>query len=289
VAHWGDAAPRGTVLLFPGRTEYIEKYGPAARDLLARGYATLTIDWRGQGIAARMQPNRAIGHVACFGDYQHDVAAMVTHARATGLPEPYFLLAHSMGGCIGLRALTDGLPVRAAAFSSPMWGIRFSHAVRPLAWTLAAVSRPLRFSHVLAPGQRSETYVRRATFEGNSLTSDPEMFAFMQRQVTAHPDLALGGASLHWLHESLREMRMLAALPAPDLPCITLLGDHEEIVDPDRIRQRMAAWPGGQLIMVPGGRHETMMEGPAIREILFDAVAACFAAAPPTQHDRRFA
>ena len=56
VAVWGRDAPKGTVLLFPGRTEYVEKYGRAAGDLLARGFATVAIDWRGQGLADRLQP-----------------------------------------------------------------------------------------------------------------------------------------------------------------------------------------------------------------------------------------
>ena len=59
-AHWvarGETL-KGTILLFPGRTEYIEKYGPAAAEFLARGYAMVAIDWRGQGIADRTTNNR---------------------------------------------------------------------------------------------------------------------------------------------------------------------------------------------------------------------------------------
>ena len=55
--------PRGTVLLFPGRTEYIEKYGRTAQELAERGFATLAIDWRGQGLSDRMLDDPRIGHV----------------------------------------------------------------------------------------------------------------------------------------------------------------------------------------------------------------------------------
>ena len=54
VGLWHRQGPAGTVLLFPGRTEYVEKYGRTARLLAARGLATLVIDWRGQGIADRL-------------------------------------------------------------------------------------------------------------------------------------------------------------------------------------------------------------------------------------------
>ena len=53
VGLWSHPGAQGTVLLLPGRTEYVEKYGRAAADLRSRGYATLAIDWRGQGLADR--------------------------------------------------------------------------------------------------------------------------------------------------------------------------------------------------------------------------------------------
>lgn len=279
VAVWTTDAPRGTVLLFPGRSEYVEKYGPAAGDLAARGYATVAIDWRGQGLAGRMLPDRTVGHVAKFADYQRDVAAMVAHAQALGLPRPWHLLAHSMGGCIGLRSLVRGLDVASCAFTAPMWGIQMAPALRPVAWTLSSLSRPLRFGHVFAPGQVSESYVLRSPFEGNTLTGDPQMYAWLQSHLHAHPDLALGGATLHWLNESLTEMRALAALPSPELPCLTWLGSTETIVDPRRIRDRMARWPDGELIEIDGSRHEVLMEGPAIRARVYDGIAAHFDAA----------
>jgi len=273
VAQWGSDAPRGTVLLFPGRTEYIEKYGRAARDLQQRGFATLTIDWRGQGLADRLMINGALGHVGRFSDYQLDIAAMVAHATCQNLPRPWFLLAHSMGGCIGLRALVENLPVAAAAFTAPMWGIQMSAALRPVAWTLSGVSKPLRLSHLIAPGQQAETYVLRAEFAGNDLTNDPEMFDYMRAQLQAHPELAIGGPSLRWLNESLYEMRDLAAQPSPSLPCLTFLGTEETIVDIPRIHHRMARWAGAELVTVPRAKHEIMMENATIRGQSFDRIA----------------
>ncbi|WP_236638272.1 alpha/beta fold hydrolase [Mangrovicoccus ximenensis] len=115
--------PKGTVLCFPGRTEYIEKYGPTARDFMAAGYGFAAIDWRGQGLADRLLSDPRLGHVDRFADYQRDVAAFLAHAGEAGLPKPWFLLAHSMGGAIALQSLEAGLEVRAAAFSAPMWQV----------------------------------------------------------------------------------------------------------------------------------------------------------------------
>lgn len=273
---WNRDAERGTVLLLPGRSEYVEKYGPAATDLAERGYAAIAIDWRGQGLADRLLPNPALGHVEAFSDYQTDLAAVMDQIRALDLPRPFYLLGHSMGGCIGLRSVHDGLRVEAAAFTAPMWGIQMSPALRPVAWTLSSVSRQLRFSHVFAPGQVPAPYVMRVTFEENHLTRDEEMFEWMRAHLTAHHELGLGGPSLSWLNGALLEMRDLARRPAPDLPCLTYLGTREAIIDAERVREKMKDWPGGRLEVIEGAEHEIMMESPAIRARFFDDVACHF-------------
>ncbi|MFQ3183302.1 MAG: lysophospholipase [Alteromonas macleodii] len=276
VGHWPVDQAKGTILIFTGRTEYIEKYGRTALDFGKRGYSCVAIDWRGQGIADRLLENRAVGHVESFDDYQLDVKAMLAHVKSLGLPEPYHLFGHSMGGCIGLRALYDGLPVKTAAFSAPMWGIKISAAMRPIAWGLSSISKPLGFSGLFTPGQHAETYVLRATENDNVLTADVSSFILLQQQLKLHPELALGGPSLHWLNESLREMRLLSQRPSPDVPSITFLGTEEAIVDPARVYQRMEKWPHSTLIILENGRHEVLMEIPKIRNRVFDESTKLF-------------
>ncbi|MCB2136958.1 MAG: alpha/beta hydrolase [Rhodobacteraceae bacterium] len=267
---------KGTVFLFPGRTEYIEKYGPAAGELSARGYAMATLDWRGQGLAERLLPDPAPGHISRFRDYQKDVAALLAFVSAEDLPKPYYLLAHSMGGCIGLRSLHEGCGARAAVFSAPMWGIGMTPALRPVAISLGFMAPRIGMGHKLVPGTKPKTYVLDAPFEGNVLTRDPAMYAFMQRQLTQHPELAIGGPTLRWLHEALSETRALAALPSPACPALTVLGRLERVVDTAAIHRRMARWPGGRLDLVDGAEHEVIMEGTDIRARFFDAAAAHF-------------
>ena len=98
---------RGTAVLFPGRTEFAEKYGRVARALVARGFAVAVIDWRGQGLSDRPPLNPMLGHVEDFRDYQRDVAALLDLVAGLALPGPALLFAHSMGGCIGLRTLLE--------------------------------------------------------------------------------------------------------------------------------------------------------------------------------------
>ena len=48
---------RGTVCLFQGRGEFIEKYFEVVADLRRRGFGVATMDWRGQGGSSRMLSN----------------------------------------------------------------------------------------------------------------------------------------------------------------------------------------------------------------------------------------
>ena len=267
----------GTVLLFPGRTEYIEKYAQTAGELAARGYATLAIDWRGQGLADRLLDDRRIGHVQHFPDYQKDIAAMLRAARGLDLPRPFHLLAHSMGGAIGLRAVMEGLPVQSCAFSGPMWGIHMSPWSRPLAVSLANLGPVFGIGTHLMPSTSYQGYVLEQEFDGNQLTTDPDMYQMMRDQLTACPDLGIGGPSLIWLRESLAETRLLAGRASPDIPCLTFLGTAEKIVDTKAIHSRMEKWPRGTLELVPGAEHEVLMEGPDTRKLVFDRLVKHFA------------
>ncbi len=273
---WPMEGAKGTVLIFPGRTEYIEKYGGAAAEFAARGLATMAIDWRGQGLADRMLDNPLIGHIDHFPDYQKDVSTMMRAARSLNLPRPFFLVAHSMGGCIGLRAVMEGLPVQAAAFTGPMWGIHISPQMRLPAKLLSTWMPKFNQGHRLPVGTTATPYPLEAPFEDNMLTTDEQMYDMMRDQLSAHPELKLGGPSYIWLREALAETRHLAQRAAPNLTSIAFVGTNERIVDIPRIEARMETWKGGQLRMVEGGEHEVLLESEAIRTPIFDEMASLF-------------
>lgn len=273
---WPKAGAKGTVFLLPGRTEYIEKYGRAAADLAARGYATICVDFRGQGLSDRLSQDPMAGHIEDFDHYQLDLDTMLDTAQRHALPQPYFILSHSMGGCIALRRLMGKHPFQAAAFSAPMWGIALSSWMRPLAGVISTVSSLFGLSHLYAPGTGAKTYVTDAQFMGNVLTTDPEMWRYMQSQALAHPEITLGGPSIAWGRAALMECHALSMLPSPSLPCYTALGTAEKVVDPMPIHARMAIWAGSKLDLYTGAEHEIMMEGPQARARFFDSACALF-------------
>ncbi|MEO9516120.1 MAG: alpha/beta hydrolase [Paracoccaceae bacterium] len=273
---WSTPNARGTVFMFPGRTEYIEKYAPTAQELANRGLTTFAIDWRGQGLADRMTENRKVGHVDTFPDYQKDVAAMRAMAESLNLPKPWFLLAHSMGGCIGLRALNEGLPVEYAAFTGPMWGIRIAPHLQPFAFLLKHAMPAFGLGHQTPPTTIPDPYVHNAPFKNNMLTKDRAMWDMMGDQIRKYPDLGLGGPSYVWLREAVKECNWLHAQPSPDVPCVTYLGTDERIVHLGRIHDRMARWPNGHLEIMERGEHEVLVEVPEMRTQVFDDLASRF-------------
>lgn len=273
-----QSGEKGTVLIFTGRTEYIEKYGRVAKDLAAAGYATATCDWRGQGMSDRIAEDPNIGHVDAFGDYQRDVEAFLGVVRHMGLPEPYHLIGHSMGGAIGLRALTDGLPVKRAVFSGPMWGIRILNTLGPIATILLEGANLFRLGGSYAPGTNGESYVLKQGFDGNGLTHDAATFSWLQAHVHADARLGLGGPSMNWMREAKQEMARLADITSVPCPTLALVGNEDNIVAQRNVLHFAEPWADGRAELIEGARHEAMMETPAIREVFMSKTLAHLAA-----------
>src|SRR5438045_6388395 len=108
-ARWHPPPGRkGTVCLFQGRAEFIEKYFETVRELRARGFAVATIDWRGQGGSERALSDPHKGHVRDFSEYEHDVEAFMKEVVLPDCPPPIFAIAHSMGGTVMMRLARRG-------------------------------------------------------------------------------------------------------------------------------------------------------------------------------------
>lgn len=277
----GPGAATGTVLLFPGRTEYLEKYAPFARRLTAAGLHVLGIDWRGQGASDRLQADPRPGHIRDFADYQRDVVEMVVAAGELELPRPWHLLAHSMGGCIGLAALEADLPVASAVFSAPMWGINLRRIQHGVALGIAYLAGRIGRGGLPAPGSGGSirTYLLDEAFSENLLTHDVDEWARLLREAAHWKDLTIGGASFDWVGKALNECTRLSRIVSPEVPMLVSLGSEERIVSGQAIRDRVARWPAAELLEVPGARHEVMMEVAPLRDLFLQAALRRFGAA----------
>src|SRR6266702_5210984 len=123
---WGHLPvgnPAAECVMVGGFGEFIEKQFEMVRHLAARGIAVWCLDWRGQGgsIRPRRLPTRP--RARKFERDAEDLAAFAADKLRGNLPR--LLVAHSMGGAIGLICLRRHSRLFAAAvLSSPMVGLR---------------------------------------------------------------------------------------------------------------------------------------------------------------------
>jgi len=266
---------RGTLVLTHGRTEFIEKYYEVIDELLSRGFAVFTFDWRGQGLSWRPLDDRFKGHVRDFKDHVEDMREMLDTHVTPNFPGPYFSMSHSMGGHANLRIAHD-LPdaFDAMVFSAPMWGIQLGSGVI-LALTLAVA----RLNMLLG---RAEAYVLGGAeqgisdepFEGNKVTNDPSRFKRCMDLLRAMPDLGLGAPTYEFFDVSWMSMGMARQpdyLAGIKTPLLVTCGAEERIVDNDTIAQMMPHLTNGELVMVPDAQHEILMEKDGARGVFWTA------------------
>lgn len=264
IAYW-QGGERGTVLLFPGRTEYIEKYGRTVAKLQERAFNVVVFDWRGQGLSDRPDNRLDRGFVGHFNEYQQDIAAALALPEIMMLQGPRLLMSHSMGGCIALRAMVEGLDIEAAIFSSPMWGLPGQSAAKLAIGAINTLGRPFGRHKALVPGTKPTHYVSANPFDGNELTNDPDYYAMFKAHLATQPELGLGGPTIHWAVEAIKEMGALLTAEVPDIPILTFAGTQEYVVDDETIKSRATSFSNGQFELIKDGKHEIWMETPIIQ------------------------
>ena len=271
--------PVGTVLICTGRSEFIEKYFPVVAELRRRGFAVVVFDWRGQGLSRRPLSNPLKGHVDHFSDYEGDLLAVVDQVLRPFCPGPWFGLAHSMGGAIALNAAADRPELfRRLVLSAPMVEI----ARLPFKSWARAVARLCRhggLSRSFVPGGRGRAMLFRA-FEENLLTSDEARYRAVLDYLRVEPRLVLGAPTLGWLHAAFVAMARLHEADYPErmrTPVLAVVPGFDRVVEPRATERLVSRLRASRVVMVPGSRHEILME----RDVYRDQFWAAFDAFVP--------
>ena len=262
-ARWEPPPGRkGTVCLFQGRAEFIEKYFETVRDLRDRGFAVATLDWRGQGLSERRVHNPRKGYVRSFNDYFLDLEAFINEVVLPDCPPPVFALAHSMGATVLLRAAARGhrwfdrMVLLAPMIALP--GLRRSFAGRTLVKTL----RLTGLGSMYVPGGDASVMMQRP-FAGNLLTSDPVRYARNVAVLEAEPALAIAWPTVAWTDAAFRVMAELSQPTYPGKirqPMLIIAAGQDAIVSTPAIDEFSVRLRAGSHLIVPGARHELLME-----------------------------
>lgn len=282
---------RGTVCIFTGRGEYIEKYFEVVADLRRRGYAVAIHDWRGQGGSERPLSNSRKGHVVGFTEYDRDVAIFMSEIVVPHMPPPYTALAHSMGGNILLRNAHDELsPFERMVLLAPMIEIhpQILGVSQRLARVYAETSCMLGLAGTFVRGGGGEPE-EMVDFEMNRLTSDHVRWSRNKAILEAAPELALGSPTVGWLRSALRSCAMLQRPDFPKyaaVPILAFAAGADKVVSSRAIEDFAVELKVGGVVLMPGSRHEILMESDAIRQRFWAAFDAYMGVPVPRSSSR---
>ena len=267
---------RGTVCIFQGRTEFIEKYFETVRDLRERGFAVATLDWRGQGLSDRLLADRSKGHIKSFAQYDTDLETFMREIVLPDCPPPYFALCHSTGAAVLLRAADRGERwFDRMVFTAPLIQLarvpygRFAPVIARTLRILGFGSMPVRSRHGAVLGLQP--------FVGNILTSDPVRYARVAAVLEAEPDLAIGGPTVAWTDSAFRVMQEFSAVGYPDRirqPILIVAAGRDRITSTPAIEEFAIHLRAGSHLIISGALHEIMMEQDSYRNQFWAAFDA---------------
>lgn len=275
VGYWETERPaRGTVFISPGRGEPIEKYYEVVRDLLARDLCVVAHDWRGQGLSARLLPDRLKCHARSGEEFLDDFQRLLDSFEDRA-PKPWIMLGHSMGAALNLGTLAKGEQrISGAFFTNPMLRVRTGrHAM----WSVNFQTN-WQVNH-----GRGTDYVPELfddpfehTYEDDALTHDKARYEVWREQLFACPHLAVGTPTWGWLSFALKlgaellkdKQKVLKKIKTP----VTILcsGDDQVIAkQPSKLFTKKLG--KGQYVEVNGAEHEILIEAEEYRREAFKA------------------
>ncbi len=278
-ARWAAARrpTRGTVCILQGRGETIEKYFETVEELRSRGFAVAVFDWRGQGGSERRLRNPRKAHVDSFAEYDADLIAFAQQVMLPDCPPPHYVLAHSMGALVALRAARHrSVRFDRLVLSAPLVGWGETRPRQPLAGRIATVMTALGLGELNAGGDAQAT-IARVPFEGNRLTGDADRFRRNRLLVEQLPQVSVDGPTFGWLHAASRAVHEAGQpdfAPSIRIPTLAIIGALDKVVSVravERLAREMRA--GGQIVLA-GANHELLSERDAVRSQFYAAFDA---------------
>lgn len=182
--------PRAAAIVVHGYGDHAGRYRELAHVLTDLGLTTLAYDTRGHGRAAGQR-----GHVRRFSEYLDDLDAALAQLakRAAGADKNGVLaIAHSHGGLVVLRALTDPgrtpAAITAAILSSPFLGIaaRVSPAKAVIGRIASRLSPHLSLPSGIVIDHLTHDPQKRAERRGDSLCHDVASARWYTEMLAAH-------------------------------------------------------------------------------------------------------
>jgi len=257
-----DSLEKGAIVISSGRTEAAVKYKEVIFDLFKNGYSVYIHDHRGQGFSGRMLADTGMGYVDKFSYYIDDMKYFYDHFVVRHNHKNIYLLAHSLGGAIGVTYL-EKYPddFKAAAFSSPMLGFDFP--------TCRVIGLLTGDEPKYAMGHTN--YEEGIDlFEENTLTGCEIRYDRMNQIFEELPKARLGGATYQWVYKSCKQFDVIFEnISNIETPIILFSAENEEIVCPaahnDFIEELNSLGKVPTAYLVENAKHELLIEKDEVR------------------------
>ena len=207
---WESEDAKGTIVIVHGAAEHHGRYKWLIEMWRSSGYHVVMGDLPGQGITTR----RKRGHIESFDEYINEVTAWIEAARSYYLP--IFLIGHSMGGLVVIRALQEKkLPVNGVILSSPCLGL---------------VTSPSKGLDLLS---KVLNYVRPSLLFDSGLSVDMATRNEEVREMDKNDSLYVTKVSVRWYRELVHAMCLAHKHIAKqqDVPLLLMQGGDDKIVD----------------------------------------------------------
>ncbi len=272
-----NGTPEKIVICLHGLTEFAEKYFETARDCLSQNLGFIVLDWMGHGKSDRPLSNPHKIHSDGFQSNVDDLHQLVCEVAAplserTGAP--LSMLAHSMGGNIGLHYLAQHPDMfESAAFTAPMIGIiPLNMLPKMSSFMLTFALNALMGTHKFPYGVRPhpDSIIGKNIFAG-----DPLRGTLHRAWVKADPTLKVGHFTPGWLHHAHKfclQLQKPETLAHIKTPCVIALAGQDSLVSNSTIRKAAGHIPHCTLLEFPRAKHELFMERDETRSVLMTAV-----------------
>lgn len=291
-ALWPRTADKrlGTVCLFSGRGEFIEKYFETITDLRRRGFAVAMMDWRGQGGSDRLLRNPRKGHVGDFAEFDADLRQFMSEIVLPDCPAPFYGMAHSMGGHILMRsARTKICWFDRLVLCAPMIDIIPEMIPSPGRRFLIELITLSGLGDLYVPGGSGRPAELDA-FEKNELTSDRLRYDRIVDVLKAAPWLSCGSPTWAWLQaatRSIMEMNSFEFAPSIRVPTLIVGAGNDSVVSTHAIEHFAPRVKNCKHLIISGAKHEILQERDEIRDQFWAAFDAYIPGSNRTMSDNQ--
>tara|TARA_Y100000768_G_scaffold384683_1_gene369196 strand:- start:46 stop:1017 length:972 start_codon:yes stop_codon:yes gene_type:complete len=266
----------GAVLFSVGRNESAEKYLEVAYDLAEKNFSPIYITaHRGQGLSDRVLNNPNKGYVRKFSYYTRDLKTLTNIIRKELPPHTRLsLLAHSMGGAIGLDFLQKYPRVfHRAVFTAPMFKILLEESERATLWQtwLACYIPNKPFCTDYVPGGSDPS----PTIEDSEVTSSEIRTDFVRYLYEENSRTRLGSSTIRWVRESIKaniRMRSNRNIAKIQTPFLILQASRDSVVDNSGQDEVCEKTDLCQLEVIQDSLHNILSERDVYRDVAMDAL-----------------